>query len=128
MKIKSCQNLTNTENMFYSSPTIHKLMPNIHIQTQHILLTPSDSQTDSMWFTSTKQHSRTKAFCFANKKRTYKETFIQLQKISLKYKLKSLKYKKNSFEYKNSPKSPKKSFKYKKQSYNYEKLSRDISH
>jgi len=54
-----CRNLTHTQNVFYSHPMIHK---------QSVLLTPNDSQTNSMWFVNTKHHSQTNAYCSANKK------------------------------------------------------------
>ena len=43
-------------------------MPKPHTHTKRVLLTPNDSQTNSVWFVNTKHHSQTNAYCSANKK------------------------------------------------------------
>ena len=114
-------------------------MPKPHTHTKCVLLTPNDSQTNSVWFANTKHHSQTNAFCSANKKRSYQTNTVRftytkkhissMTKISSKYKLKSFKYKTKSFKYKTkSFKYKTKSFKYKTKFYKYEKLSRDFWH
>ena len=88
-------------------------MPKRHTHTKRVLLTPNDSQTNSVWSANAKHHSQTNTFCFANNKYTnqtntscfrnkycmfytYKETyFFKYKKVSFKYKLKSFKYKRN---------------------------------
>ena len=78
---RSCQNLTHTQNVFYSRTTMHT-------HKKRVLLTHNDSHTHSVRFANTRHHSQTSAFCFRSKYSmfyTYKETyFLIYKKISKK--------------------------------------------
>jgi len=51
-------------------------VPKPHTQTKRVLLTPNDSQTNSVWFVNAKHHSQTNAYFSANKKRTYQTNTV----------------------------------------------------